>query len=129
MNSILGKWRDSNMWTIVNQMLYITMLMNSMEFWWLKWIYRDHFIRFFPLNHNWHRRKPTVGRTSQHLFFYLLWNTTPLFVRIRVRLPSHPPVCCMRRLNGGGPTDETEKTEVPCHDKDPSLLKGPERQA
>jgi hypothetical protein len=33
-------------------------------------------------------------------------------VRIRVRIdPPHPIVCRKRRLNGGGPSDETGKTE------------------
>jgi hypothetical protein len=54
-------------------------------------------------------------------------------VRIQVRIdPPHPLVCRKRRLNGA---DETGKTEAPAmsqqvwHDKDPFLLKGPERRA
>ena len=39
-------------------------------------------------------------------------------VRVRVRIdPPHPLVCRKRRLNGGGPSDETAKTEVPCHNR------------
>jgi hypothetical protein len=55
--------------------------------------------------------------------------------RIRVKTgPTHPLVCRKRRLNGGGPSDETGKTEAPrvtagVHDKDFTLLKGPERRA
>jgi hypothetical protein len=51
-------------------------------------------------------------------------------MRTRVRIgPHHPLVCRKRRLNEGGPSDETGKTEVPCHSrcgtifKDPSILK------
>jgi hypothetical protein len=57
-------------------------------------------------------------------------------LRIRVRIdPPHPLVCRKRRLNGGGPSDETGKTEVPCHSRcgtikiRRSLFKGPERRA
>jgi hypothetical protein len=55
-------------------------------------------------------------------------------VRIRVRIdPPHTPVCRKRRLNravprmrpkNGGPVSQQV-----WHDKDPSLLKGPERRA
>jgi hypothetical protein len=39
-------------------------------------------------------------------------------VRIRVRIdPSHPLVCCKRRLNGAVLRMETGKTEVPCHSR------------
>jgi hypothetical protein len=39
-------------------------------------------------------------------------------VKIRVRIDSpHPIVCRKRQLNGGGPSDETGKTEVPCHSR------------
>jgi hypothetical protein len=31
--------------------------------------------------------------------------------------PPHPFVCRKRRLNGGGPSEETGKTEVPCHSR------------
>ena len=37
-------------------------------------------------------------------------------VRIRVRIgPPHPLVC--RKSEWGGPSDETGKTEVPCHSR------------
>jgi hypothetical protein len=39
------------------------------------------------------------------------------------------PLCVVEATEWGGPLDETGKTEVPWHDKDPSLLKGPERRA
>jgi hypothetical protein len=40
-------------------------------------------------------------------------------VRIRVRIidPSHPLMSRKRRLNGGGPSDKTGKTETPCHSR------------
>jgi hypothetical protein len=39
-------------------------------------------------------------------------------VRIRVRIdPPHPLVCRKKRLNRGGLSDETEKTEAPSHSR------------
>jgi hypothetical protein len=39
-------------------------------------------------------------------------------MRIRVRIgPPHPLACRKKRSNGGGPSDETEKTEAPCHSR------------
>jgi hypothetical protein len=39
-------------------------------------------------------------------------------VRIRIRIsPPHPLASCKRQLNGGGPSDKTGKTEVPCHSR------------
>jgi hypothetical protein len=43
-------------------------------------------------------------------------------VRIRVRIDNPYPLA----TKWGGPSDETGKIEAPCHDKDPSLLKGSE---
>jgi hypothetical protein len=41
-----------------------------------------------------------------------------IHVRIRVRIvPPYPLVCCKRRLNGGVPSDETGKSEVPCRSR------------
>jgi hypothetical protein len=55
-------------------------------------------------------------------------------VRIRVRIdPPHPLVCRKRRLNGEvlrmRPENRGPVSQQVWHDKDPSLLKGPERRA
>ena len=47
--------------------------------------------------------------------------------------PPHPRVCRMRRLNGAvlrmRPENRGPVSQQVWHDKDPSLLKGPERQS
>jgi hypothetical protein len=53
-------------------------------------------------------------------------------VRIRVRIdPPHPLVCRKRRLNGAvlrmRPVNRGPVSQQVWHDKDPSLLKGPEQ--
>jgi hypothetical protein len=55
-------------------------------------------------------------------------------VRIRVRIdPPHPLVCRKRQLNGAvlrmRPENRGPVSQQVLHDKDPSLLKGPERRA
>jgi hypothetical protein len=61
---------------------------------------------------------------QEHLeiVFYTLMHSSIPRRRIRVRKDS-------KVTDWGGPSDETGKTEAPCHSKDPSLLKGPERRA
>jgi hypothetical protein len=50
--------------------------------------------------------------------------------RIRVRIdPPHPLVCRKRRLNGAVRKNRGPMSQQVWHDKDPSLLKGPERRA
>jgi hypothetical protein len=57
----------------------------------------------------------------------LLLTTT---VRIRVRIdPPHPLVCRKRRLNGAVQKNRGPVSQQVWHDKDSSLLKGPERRA
>jgi hypothetical protein len=63
-----------------------------------------------------------VGVTSaKHASYVKVWSNCPksrILVRIRVRInPPHPLVCRKRRLNGGDPSEETGKTEVPCHSR------------
>jgi hypothetical protein len=56
-------------------------------------------------------------------------------VKIWVKIGNqHPFTCRKRRLNGGDLSNETEKSDCPVlhqvwHDKDPSLLNGPECRA
>jgi hypothetical protein len=45
-----------------------------------------------------------------------LSSRAPLRIQVRIG-PPHPHACHMRRLNGGGPSDETVKTEVLCHSR------------